>query len=215
MKRVFILGNKEKFINYYKAVTAVGAEVIFGSGVDEASDCDALLLTGGDDVNPKLYGEENMHSEGIDDKLDEDEYKLIEHFYENDKAILGICRGAQILNVYFGGSLIQHLDESDKHSRMGGDFDKVHMVTLLKDSFLKNIYGKEFYTNSAHHQAVKVNAKCFDILAESGDKVIECMKHKNGKILAVQWHPERMCLEKKRDDTVDGIKIFEYFFSII
>ncbi len=214
MKKVFILGNKEKFINYYNALKAVGAQVIFGKSLDEAVECDALLLTGGDDVNPKLYGEENTDSQGIDDGLDKSEFELIKHFYEKSKAILGICRGAQILNVYFGGSLIQHLGESEKHSRMGENFDKVHRVELLKDCFLKDLYGKEFYTNSAHHQAVKRPAKCFDVLAVSGE-VTEFLLHKNGKILAVQWHPERMCLEHRRDDTVDGIKLFEHFFSII
>ncbi len=213
MKKIFILGDRETYKNYHSALNALGGVTI--NDESKISECDALLLTGGDDVNPSLYGEENAGSEGIDDNLDKKEFELIEHFTSLNKPILGICRGAQILNVFFGGSLIQHLNTSDKHSRCGGSVDKVHKVKTVGDSFLKKLYGDNFFTNSAHHQAINGIADVFTVSAISDDGVIEAAISEEKRIIALQWHPERMCLAHKREDTVDGLLIFKYFFDII
>ncbi len=213
-KTVFCLGEKNEYINYYNALVKCDAKPIFNINTTNAYECDCLLLLGGDDVNPKLYGETNTHCIGIDDKRDEIEIQLIKLFSELNKPILGICRGIQILNVAFGGSLIQHIDESERHSRRLDKKDKIHKIITTSSNFLSSLYSHEFYVNSAHHQAVKKISDEFNILAYSDDRVIEAIMHNNKKIIGLQWHPERMFAEFYKKNRVDPSLIFKYFLSL-
>lgn len=211
MKKIFILGDRTTWINYAEALENSGAEVIFSDDPKDSISCDALVLTGGSDINPKLFGEANNGSEGIDDERDQKEYELIKLF--EGKPILGICRGHQILNAYYGGSLIQHIDAYKRHVRTPENIDNVHTVKASEGSFLRKLYGEEFPVNSSHHQAVKAPGEGFDILAYSDDGYIEATECKEKNIVTVQWHPERMSFKNRRSDTVDGKYIFEFFLS--
>ncbi|MEG1427440.1 MAG: type 1 glutamine amidotransferase [Oscillospiraceae bacterium] len=214
MKKIFVMGEKKDSISYYNSITACGAQVIYGFTIADTANCDALMLTGGADLNPQLYGEENTASKNIDDARDAFELELVKHFSDQNKPILGICRGIQVLNVAFGSNLIQNIEHAELHN-VGDGYDKAHLIKLSGPSFLRELYGDEFSVNSAHHQAVKIPADGFDIVAYSEDGIVEAMVHKTKPIVAVQFHPERMSFEYRRQDAVDGKPIFDYFLSLI
>ena len=126
--------------------------------------------------------------------------------------VLGICRGMQLINVFFGGSLIQNLDASFRHARRGGDPDRVHDSFARKGSWIEEIYGGHFFHNSAHHQGVKELGDGLVIDSRSAcDGVPEALHHSCLPVYGLQWHPERMCLSLEREDTVNGLPVFQYF----
>lgn len=200
--------------NYFNAMRELGAEPVL-VGVDcDAAGFDGLLLPGGGDVDPKRYGEENTACGEIDDALDDMQFAVLDAFVKLRKPVIGICRGHQLLNVYFGGSLIQHIDCAEKHARdKGSKVDKVHAQTCEAGSFLAGLYGTEFATNSSHHQAVKRIAEHMHAVMHSPEGIIEALYHDELPVWSVQWHPERMCFAHKRDDTVDGSKVLGWFLE--
>lgn len=153
-----------------------------------ADNCDGLLLTGGFDVDPEYY-HESLHPKTKKEllELEELEFTLIKMFTDQNKPILGICRGIQTINVAFGGTLIQDL-ESPLHMQkeMNG---YCHLVTTKKDSLLSKYLGDKFMTNSFHHQAINKIADGFIVNAKTADNIIEGIER--DKIIAVQWHPEK------------------------
>lgn len=163
-------------------------------GLDEDANtildtCDALLVTGGIDVNPKLYGEEVngsiIRDLSITNKTDEIDYKWIKTFSENNKPIIGICRGSQVINVYFNGTLIQHINNHTK-----GKKGMRHNVRIVKDSFLYECFkSEELNVNSYHHQVIDKLGDGLKAIAYSDEGYIEAIEGNN--IYAVQWHPER------------------------
>lgn len=143
-------------------------------------ECDGLFIPGGVDMNPKFYNEEINGTAQFFTWMDELDIAAIKAFYEKDKPILGICRGLQVINVCFGGTLYQ--DIADHRGTW-------HNVHLKKDSFVEKIYHSDtIRVNSWHHQAIKDLAPGFEVIATSDDGIIEAIKYKN--IYAVQWHPE-------------------------
>ena len=166
------------------------------------------------DINPAVYGEKNTASVDIDDRLDRFEMFVIGTAVRNQKPILGICRGHQLLNVYFGGTLDQDVDHCEIHMREAQK-DRVHGSTVAKDSFLYEVYGREeLRINSAHHQAIGLLAEDFRAVQHSTDGEIEAIEHKTLPIYGVQWHPERTCLAYASADVADGLKLFEYFAAV-
>lgn len=221
----------ERLLNYRNAIRytaeklGIRADGIFiGHEVDgeeegfefpenfDVDDYDGLLLPGGADMDPAYYSESNKGSEGIDTDLDDFQLDMIDLFMRSGKPILGICRGHQVLNVFFGGSLIQDLPEKAVHKWLEHD-DNVHCIRAEEGSILNSLYGEHFAVNSAHHQAVKVPGKGLRVTALSDDGIVEALEHESLPIFSTQYHPERMCYQKKRDDTVDGGPIFEYFLK--
>ena len=200
-------GPKKQF--YIDALQAVGANVF--EEYTDINDVDALVLCGGSDVDPVYYNEQINGSRDIDKERDEKEFYLTDIFVKAKKPILGICRGHQLLNIYFGGTLYQHIDEANIHQIP--DADASHSVTAEKDSILYELYGESFFVNSNHHQAIKKLGKGLRLIA-STQGVAEAVQHESLPIFAVQWHPERMCLTKEREDTVNGIHVFEYFMDL-
>ena len=177
--------------------------------------CDGIVLSGGEDVHPKFYNKPEylsiLNPEEIKQERDEFELKLIEKTLKQKKPLLGICRGLQIANVYFGGTLIPDIPGAGKsshskvqaclplysHSYGRQGYDKLHLVNISDDSILKNFIGKDRgEVNSAHHQSAAVIAGDLKVNAVSDDGIIEGMEWKNpGEkpfLLLVQWHPERM-----------------------
>ena len=173
------------------------------------------LLPGGCDIDPVRYGEENQGSSKVMDDLDEMQLSMLDCFVKREKPVLGICRGHQLINVYFGGSLVQHLSTADTHRDPTYKKDPVHPCAARDQSWRARLSGNDFYLNSAHHQAVKrlgegliVDGWC------SLDHVIEAMHHAQLPVYGVQFHPERMCLDLERTDTVDGLLIFHFFYEL-
>lgn len=209
-----LLSGSTKTHNYVDAVEKLGGIAVAQYLPEYDSSCDGLILCGGSDISPNYYGEELNGSVNIDDARDKAEMNLIRQFVEAGKPILGICRGCQILNVYFGGSLYQHIDNAREHAS-NADYDLIHPVTAEKGSVPARLYGTDFVVNSYHHQAVKKLGDGFRITMVSGpERIVEAIEHETLPIFAVQWHPERMCFAHKRKDTVDGSEIFKHFLSL-
>lgn len=175
--------------------------------------CDALLLTGGHDVSPELYGEapkpECGHPCKIRDSL---ECGLIDRMLRLDKPILGICRGIQILNAHLGGTLFEDLPSehpSPIEHHMKPPYDRrVHFVELEEGSRVREIVGNARYAvNSYHHQAVKRLSPELCATAISEDGIVEAVEMPGKRfVLAVQWHPEFLY----RKDPASS-RIFEEF----
>lgn len=213
MKKILIAGNPEKVTNYEDAVTRLGAFPKISLDPTDTASFDALLLPGGGDVEPSLYGETNQGSNGIDLELDRQQMKLLELFIQAKKPVLAICRGLQLVNVYFGGTLIQDLPTAAVHRHIG--HDQAHPSHAVPGSILAELYGCDFPINSAHHQGIRDLGAGLSVIQFSHDGVIEAVIHDTLPILALQWHPERMCFAHRREDTVDGSLILAHFLDSV
>ncbi len=213
MRKIFVCGDRGILRNYGEALTFCGAKGVFSENPAYSMDCDGLLLPGGGDIDPALYGAENEGSVSVDRSRDLRELELVRMFSVTRRPILGICKGIQILNVAFGGSIDQDLETAQIHKWEERTGDKVHKILIPEGSFLRSIYGESCFVNSAHHQAVKGVAAGLELAAEAEDGVVEALENRERKIFAVQWHPERMAFRKSRLDTVDGRYVFEFFLN--
>ena len=202
--------NKELYIN---AVTGCGAEAHAVYCPQYSEEYDALILCGGNDISPSYYNEEMCGSREIDNMRDTAEFELADKFIKAGKPVMGICRGHQLLNVYFGGSLYQDIENVRTH-RSGTETVACHIISAVDNSILHSLYGKEFMVNSIHHQAVKKLGDGLVVTAVAEDGTVEAFEHTKLPVLGVQWHPERMCFENKNENTVDGAKIIEYFVKM-
>lgn len=190
---------------YADAVVTVGAlpvvlPVLDPADADEAlAGLDGLLLTGGGDVSAECYGEEPApEAYGRDAARDRWELALVAAARAAGLPILGVCRGAQVLNVAAGGTLVQHLpvvtDES--HREYERDAETVHPVALDPESLLAAVTGqRELGVNSLHHQAVAVVGPGLRPVAWAPDGVIEAVESVEDRLLGVQWHPELLVHE--------------------
>ena len=214
MKKVALAGT-ESLTNYIDALKENDIEVIATLDVDEAIKCDGLLLPGGGDIDPVYYGEEMNGSDEPDRELDKAQRDILDAFVKAKKPILGICRGMQLINIYFGGSLHQDLVTRDIHTRKN-DNDSIHSVKSVEEGNLfEKFYGETFNINSAHHQGTKKLGKGLKEVLRSEDGVCEAVIHEELPIIATQFHPERMSYKQRRDDAVVGEEIFEYFKSLL
>ncbi|MCS7385251.1 MAG: gamma-glutamyl-gamma-aminobutyrate hydrolase family protein [archaeon GB-1867-005] len=178
---------------------------------------DGVLLSGGVDIDPHLYGEKPIHKMGkIDPDRDLFEIELTKEVLRRELPLLAICRGIQVLNVAAGGTLYQDIESQVKgsikhkwHTPSGLDAPPsypTHIVKIKAGSMLHKIFGKqELRVNSFHHQAVKDVGKKFIATAWAEDEVIEAIEYTGSSfILGVQWHPEWMM-------NSEMMKIFEEF----
>ena len=199
--------------NYAAALKELGVEAVSKYAPSVDMNYDGLLLGGGADVDPARYGEENTACGGLDTARDAAEFALLEAYVKAGKPVLGICRGHQLMNVFFGGSLYQHLPCADMHIPTS-EGDNAHEVTALPDSILGKLYGERFVVNSVHHQGVKKLGQGLVATAFWNGEYVEAIEHTEYPIFGVQWHPERMCFAKKREDTVSGALVLEYFVEL-
>ena len=199
-------------INYLNALAQLGSHGEAGRCFDP-SEYDGLLLPGGWDVNPARYGKERIPQETIDDDLDELQFETLDRFLAAGKPVFGICRGHQLLNISFGGTLIQHLPCADNHISFPTGEDNVHRTRIEQDSFTERIYGTECTVNSSHHQGVERPGEGFRAVMYTEDGVIEALEHDSLPVWSVQWHPERMCFSHRRNDTADGSLVFRFFLE--
>ncbi|MCD7810172.1 MAG: gamma-glutamyl-gamma-aminobutyrate hydrolase family protein [Erysipelotrichaceae bacterium] len=169
--------------------------------------CDGFLFTGGHDINPELYHENKLDVCGeISKERDDLESLLFSIAYQQDKPILGICRGIQMINVLLGGTLYQDLNTqhiSNVTHRQGRPYDEaIHDVHIYKDTPLYELLHQETIgVNSLHHQAIKDLSSQLKPMAVSPDGLIEAVYDPSKTFLwAIQWHPEYLHLvdEKSR-----------------
>ncbi len=214
--KILIAGQRDKTENYQNALAELGADWVCSLTLEEIETFDGLLLPGGGDVDPSFFNAENDGSESIDMALDMAQFAILSEFVNTGKPVLGICRGHQLINIYFGGSLIQDLGEAGNaiHRWTEETGDKVHQTIATPGSFIATLYGEApFATNSAHHQALDALGRGLVAVQTSADGVNEAIAHESLPIYGVQWHPERMCFEKARPDTVDGSKVIQLLLN--
>jgi len=198
-----------KLEDYRQAVLHVGGEVrILEPSIsieDALAGIDGLLLTGGEDIGPSLYGEA-AHPAVVDVEPARDEFEiaLVQAARASQLPVLAICRGIQVLNVAYGGTLVQdipsqvssaleHRVEVPPHQ----SFDYAHEIWIENESTLARLMSDRLKdadtceVNSRHHQAVKELAPGFQISATAPDGIIEAIEHPAAPFcLGVQWHPE-------------------------
>jgi membrane dipeptidase len=174
----------ENYIPYFPDIKAIQSENENLHGID------LLILSGGGDVNPKLYHEHNVSSHGIDDKRDSLEINVVRKALDINPniKIVGICRGLQILNVCFGGTLYQDLN------RVGCEHKNVHKI----QSVIENPFSWLTTVNSLHHQAIrefgKYNGKPTIMATEPNTGILEMVKWGRNSI-GFQFHPEMFDLD--------------------
>jgi putative glutamine amidotransferase len=157
---------------------------------------DALVLSGGADIDPRRYGAAPGQGLGqIDEERDEFELAVLDLALEQHIPVLGICRGMQLVNVALGGTLTQDIGGDSAllpHEFMFGNPDyTVHDVDLVPGSLAAGIYGARYRTTSAHHQAVDVVGAGLVVSGSTSDGVVETLEHRSLPVLGVQWHAER------------------------
>ncbi|MDH4116712.1 MAG: gamma-glutamyl-gamma-aminobutyrate hydrolase family protein [Acidimicrobiia bacterium] len=157
---------------------------------------DGVVISGGGDVDPATYGHENSRSSETDPGRDRWEMALIAAARRASRPVFGICRGIQIVNVAFGGTLDQHVWGTDHHphlivSEAGEIVGADHTVELRNPSRLHDAFGRDtIVVNSYHHQAVDTVGDGLIVTATSPDGVVEAVESDDGLVTAVQWHPE-------------------------
>ncbi len=193
--------------NYIQAVEGAGGRP-FAAYLPAETDFDGLILAGGGDIHPSLFGQKNCGSRDVDFARDRAELALLEAFAAAGKPVLGICRGHQLVNVWAGGGIIQDLGEHNAVHRREGS-DKIHLV-MARSGLLRALYGPRFWANSAHHQGVGPVGKGLQVTARAADGVIEAMEHDRLPIFTTQFHPERMV----GSDTAPGEALFRRFLAL-
>jgi putative glutamine amidotransferase len=178
---------------YRRAVEAAGAVAVdLPAGTRVLPDVDGLLLPGGWDVDPELYGQPADPATGpIDRELDDTEMRLIKLAHDVRLPIMGICRGQQVINVALGGSLRQHIEGHEV--RAYGRSHLAHTIDVEATSELGRAAGEhQIKVNSLHHQAVKELAPGLVQTARGDDGTVEAFESSDGLISAVQCHPEEL-----------------------
>ena len=207
MKILVSVGKNADPTNYIRAVEQAGGTPCALYLPRPDLRYDGLILAGGGDMNPSLFGQKNCGSANIDPARDRAELALLDVFAAAGKPILGICRGHQVVNVWAGGGLLQDLGTKNVVHRRA-DCDKVHRV-CAEQGILHSLYGAEFCVNSAHHQSVEPIGRELRVTARSLDGVVEAMEHRSLPILTTQFHPERMT----GPDVAAGSILFQWFLQ--
>ena len=213
---ILLPGERQEVMNYIDVLEYLGARVTLvqsleelhralprerfqtlsqtaaGNGFEPEEDgIDGLLIPGGLDIDPARYGQENIACGKIDPVMDELQFTAAKEMLRREKPILGICNGMQMINILFGGDLIQDIESKDSHRRKEGK-DSYHPVRFLEGSAESALYGSMIAVNSAHHQAAGRIGAGLKVTARAMDGTVEGLAHESLPIFGLQWHPERL-----------------------
>lgn len=209
-------------IDYTKAVVAAGGipiiipitgnlEVI----KEQLSIIDGLILSGGEDITPTIYGEDfKLGIKRVSPQRDKHEIMVFNEFLKTKKPMLGICRGMQLMNVCLKGSLFQDLkyskEELIQHVQDFYPDLATHEINIKEGNLLYELFGKRVWTNSFHHQAVDRLGEGLEIIARANDNIVEAIYMKEHPFFyGVQWHPEMMTAR----GNIEMKKIFDIFIE--
>ena len=186
--------------DYTKSIAAAGGlpvQLTRDADVEDiVSRLDALVIAGGADIEPSRYGAEPDEKLGVvEPERDEWEFALYAAARRRGIPVLGICRGFQLVNVAHGGTLVQDVALEDGAGHPQWDVDgrqATHSVRCINDTIIAEVYGKQvdMAVNSLHHQVVDRLGGDLTVGAVASDGVFEAVTTSDGRVLAVQWHPE-------------------------
>lgn len=204
---IAIVGRSHDTFNYENAFRLLKVPYVTTLNTEEAGRATHLLLPGGGDITPAFFGQHNQGSREIDTELDILQLQALENFIKQKKPILGICKGLQLINIHFGGTIRQHISSAGKHQFNGTDqHHHVYHTGCGRTDFFYQLYGSSTLVNSAHHQAIDRLGNELVPICQAPDGVIEAIVHNKLPIMAVQWHPERMLDE-------GGMELISYFLD--
>ena len=209
--KILIAGYPGLTSNYEKALSSCGALWDTTLSPSNLSVYGGLLLPGGGDIHPSWFHQENQGSQSVDPLLDHAQFALLDAFVKSERPVLGICRGLQVINVYFGGSIIQDLPSASAHRY--ADKDQQHPVRNMPGSLPHRLYGPVCTVNSAHHQGCGRIGAGLIVTQTAPDGVVEGLEHTRKPILGVQWHPERTGFSFLRPGVADGALLIQNFLA--
>lgn len=202
---------------YFMAVTAAGGVPVLATDIEMVDEyakvCDGLILTGSAMFIPSPeHGPQGKVLEK--QRRDPQDRELFYAFQRAGKPIFGICRGMQLINVFYGGDMVQDLGPELNVFHKSIELDQVHAIRTADGSIVRELYGEVFTSNSYHHQSVGRIGAGLRATAWVEAGFPEAIEHESLPIFAVQFHPERMTGELLRPDAVDGGKLFRRFLEL-
>ena len=209
--RIQVSGEPGGMERYCRAVQTAGGLPVPGYAPEPDPSCAGLLLCGGGDMAPYLFGQEDLGSNPPDLKRDLAELALFRFFQEAGRPVFGICRGLQVIHVALGGTIIQDLPPDLRRVHAWDGADRCHLISTAEDSLLRRLWGSRFPVNSAHHQAVAGAAPGMRVTAWADGDVPEAEEHRTRPVFGVQFHPERM---GSCPGAPDGLVLFSHFLSL-
>lgn len=235
LKQIAIVSLHQNLLNYTDMLSALQCSFRIVRDVDGLSPvCDGLLLSGGGDCCPALYGQKNKGSRNL--CLEEDLLLLsaLDFYLHAGHPILGIGKGMHIINIAFGGSLHQHIGNYP-HDAIRLSFpntgifkhefiERYHHTTFTEGSILEALYGSSVLVNSSHHQAIDRLGNELEIIQYAYDDCPEAISHRTLPVIGLQWHPEQCrnckafsCPAKKDCPSAlaDGSLIFKLFLALV
>lgn len=162
-----------------------------GSKVDVAL-LDGLVLSGGTHVHPSRYGQQPAVTANYDPRRDETDFRLLSHAEKLGIPVLGVCRGAQLINIFRGGSLCQNVTPMREHTRHRPLLLPLQRVRLVTDSRLVEVMGTPVIgANRIHSQAIKQLGRQLRVVAVDNDNFVQAIENTTGQwLMGIQWHPE-------------------------
>lgn len=191
MTKLVILGRKNQTGNYETFFRKLPARTVTTLVPGEVISCDALILPGGGDITPAFFGEKNKGSRTVDTELDILQFQALDIAIAAGIPVVGICKGMQVINVAFGGTILQDMPLDQLHSMPSGD--AFHSSIMTEDSRLFKYFPAKMRVNSAHHQRINrlgQHLKIIQVCPDDGCP--EALEHDALPILGLQWHPERL-----------------------